>query len=447
VRRLALLSAFALTAACGGGAPEITRTPPDAPTRAEYTRALIEFGLTRSAVGKDWIAAGDRALVSPVPTAPPFREAGYLAPDVPAAVAYRFDVRRGRKVVIDVTFESITPSRVFVDLFQLAPAGSSDPPVLVAEADPGAMRLEYEARRDAPHVIRLQPEALRGGRYTIVYKTEASLAFPVPGMSLAAIHSTFGAPRDAGRRNHHGVDIFAAHGTPVVAAVDGVVSTRTSNLGGQVIWLRDRRGGRNVYYAHLSRWAVADGTEVRSGDVIGFVGNTGNARSTPPHLHFGVYERGPADPYPFLQPPDGPAPAVTASADLIERWGRTRRPGTALRDRASRGAVVVRTLDAGVALRVMGASGPYYRVSLPDGSGGYVAHADVAATAAAASRVRVGADVALFAAPAADAPVVRTTDRARDVDVLGMFGGYRLVRLDDTLAWLAAAADAGADAR
>jgi hypothetical protein len=55
--------------------------------------------------------------------------------------------------------------------------------------------------------------------------------------------------------------------------------------------------------------------------------------------------------------------------------------------------------------------------------------------------------VALFAAPAADAPVVRTTDRARDVDVLGMFGGYRLVRLDDTLAWLAAAADAGADAR
>lgn len=440
MRRIPFLSAFALTAACGA-APEITRTPPDAPTRAEYTRALAEFGLTRAAVGKDWIAAGERALAAPVTTAPPFREAGYLAPDAPAAVAYRFDVRRGRKIVIEVAFESTTPARVFIDLFQLAPDGSIDAPRLVAEADPGAMRLEYEARRDAPHVIRLQPEALRGGRYTIVYKTEASLAFPVPGLSLEAIHSTFGAPRDAGRRDHHGVDIFAAHGTPVVAAVDGIVTTRTSNLGGQVIWLRDRRTGRNVYYAHLSGWAVADGADVKIGDVIGFVGNTGNARTTPPHLHFGVYERGPADPYPFLQPPDRPAAALTASMELVERWGRTRRRGTAVRARASAAAPAVRTLEAGVVLRVVAASGSFYRVALPDASGGYVAHADVAPAATAASRVRVGADVALFAAPAADAPVMHTTDRARELDVLGAFGRYRLVRVDDRLAWMAAPAE------
>ena len=445
MRRILLLSAFALVPACGG-APDITRTPPEAPTRAEYTRALVEFGLTRAAVGKDWIAAGERALAAPVTAAPPFREAGYLAPDAPAAVAYRFDVRRGRKIVIEVAFESTDPARVFIDLFQLGPAGSTDAPMLVAEADPGATRLEYEARRDAPHVIRLQPEALRGGRYTIVYKTEASLAFPVPGMSLAAIHSTFGAPRDAGRRNHHGVDIFATHGTPVVAAVDGMVSTRTSNLGGQVIWLRDRRGGRSVYYAHLSGWAVADGAEVRSGDVIGFIGNTGNARSTPPHLHFGVYDRGPADPYPFLQPPDRPAAASTASAELIELWGRTWRPGTAVRERASAAAPAVRTLGAGVVLRVVAASGSFYRVALPDRSGGYVAHPDVT-TATALSRLRVGADVALFAEPAANAPVVQTTDRARDIDILGAFGGYRLVRVDDRFAWLAATANPPSEAR
>lgn len=293
MRRIPLLAAFALVAACGSP-PEITRTPPDAPTRAEYTKALVEFGLTRAALGKDWIAAGEQALAAPVVTAPPFREAGYLAPDEPAAVAYRFDVRRGRKIVIDVTFESVTPARLFIDLFQFAPDGSDQLPVRVAEADPGALRLEYEARRDAPHVIRLQPEILRGGRYTIVYRTEAALAFPVPGLSLPAIHSTFGAPRDAGRRSHHGVDIFAPRGTPVVAAADGVVSVRTSDLGGQVIWLRDRRGGRRLYYAHLNGWAVADGADVKIGDVIGFVGNTGNARTTPPHLHFGVYERGPA---------------------------------------------------------------------------------------------------------------------------------------------------------
>ena len=81
-----------------------------------------------------------------------------------------------------------------------------------------------------------------------------------------------------------------------------MVSTDTSERGGQVIWLRDRRVRRSLYYAHLNGWAVQDGTEVRAGDVIGFVGNTGNARTTPPHLHFGVYERGPADPSPFLEP-------------------------------------------------------------------------------------------------------------------------------------------------
>jgi hypothetical protein len=373
-----------------------------------------------------------------VPTAPPFREAGYLAPDEPGAVAYRFDVRRGRRIVIDVTFESVTPARVFIDLFQVAPDGSDQLPVRVAEADPGALRLEYEARRDAPHVIRLQPEILRGGRYTIVYRTEAALAFPVPGLSLEAIHSTFGAPRDAGRRSHHGVDIFAPRGTPVVAAADGVVSVRTSNLGGQVIWLRDRRGGRRLYYAHLNDWAVADGAEVKIGDVIGYIGNTGNARTTPPHLHFGVYERGPADPYPFLRPPDRPAPAVTASMDLIEGWGRTHRPATAVRDRAAGAAPATHTLEAGAVVRVVAASGAYYRVALPDGSGGYVAHADLAPATTGTMRVRVDADVPLLSSAAAGAPVMHTTERARDVDVLGAFGGYRLVRVDDRLAWLEA---------
>ena len=70
---------------CGGGR-EIVRNPPDAPTRAEYERSLKEFGLTRASLGRDWIAAAERALTSPVATSLPFRETGYLAPDSPNAV-------------------------------------------------------------------------------------------------------------------------------------------------------------------------------------------------------------------------------------------------------------------------------------------------------------------------------------------------------------------------
>lgn len=66
----------------------------------------------------------------------------------------------------------------------------------------------------------------------------------------------------------------------MLAAVDGVVSTDTSNLEGHVVWLRDARWRRSLYYAHLHAWAVADGAPVKAGDVIGFIGKTGNARTT-----------------------------------------------------------------------------------------------------------------------------------------------------------------------
>ncbi len=117
------------------------------------------------------------------------------------------------------------------------------------------------------------------------------LGMPVRGVSAGAVSSTFGAPREGGRRRHRGADIFAARGTPVVAAHSGVVVARaTLSLGGRTVATFGRRGVV-CYYAHLDRWApgLAVGDWVREGDVLGTVGNTGNARTTPPHLHFGTY--------------------------------------------------------------------------------------------------------------------------------------------------------------
>jgi hypothetical protein len=87
---------------------------------------------------------------------------------------------------------------------------------------------------------------------------------------------------------HHGQDIFAPLGAPVVAVTNGTVfSVGWNDIGGYRFWLRDREGNQ-FYYAHLSAFSpiAVDGRQVRAGDVIGFVGNTGDAQGTPYHLHF-----------------------------------------------------------------------------------------------------------------------------------------------------------------
>ena len=116
------------------------------------------------------------------------------------------------------------------------------------------------------------------------------LRVPVRSITKRRIADTFGAPRGGGRL-HEGLDIFAAAGTPVVSATGGIVSrVSTNTLGGLVIYTYGA-GGRTYYYAHLSRYGrFKEGDFIKPGDVLGYVGNTGNARGTPPHLHFGIYE-------------------------------------------------------------------------------------------------------------------------------------------------------------
>ena len=82
--------------------------------------------------------------------------------------------------------------------------------------------------------------------------------------------------------------------------------------GEKTVWLRDGERGLSYYYAHLDSQLVRAGEYVERGDTVGLVGNTGNARTTPPHLHFGIYANGARDPYPYLQGEDAPPtpPAV-----------------------------------------------------------------------------------------------------------------------------------------
>jgi murein DD-endopeptidase MepM/ murein hydrolase activator NlpD len=127
------------------------------------------------------------------------------------------------------------------------------------------------------------------------------LALPVENVPAGALRDSWHARRD-GNRRHEGVDIFAARGTPVRATTEGIVMRVGSNrLGGQVVWVLGP-GGQRHYYAHLDRFAdISIGQRIQPGTRLGYVGNTGNARTTPPHLHYGIYARsGPVNPFPLF---------------------------------------------------------------------------------------------------------------------------------------------------
>ena len=123
--------------------------------------------------------------------------------------------------------------------------------------------------------------------------TAGGYVFPVYGPS--SFTDTFGAPRgDVSGGWHHGDDIFAPLGAPVLAVAAGTVfSVGWNKIGGNRLWLRDGQGNL-FYYAHLSAFTplAVNGNKVNAGDVLGFVGNTGDAQGTPPHLHFEIHPVG-----------------------------------------------------------------------------------------------------------------------------------------------------------
>ncbi|WP_104484504.1 M23 family metallopeptidase [Acinetobacter indicus] len=148
-----------------------------------------------------------------------------------------------------------------------------------------------------------------GMRYPMLYlklqqqEFMAPLPVPVEGVQARQISDTWGAARSEGRR-HEGTDIFAKRGTPVRSTTAGIVSrVGTNNLGGKVVWVIGP-GLSHHYYAHLEDYAaeIQEGDWIEAGEIIGYVGNSGNAQNTPPHLHYGIYlsGQGAVNPYPYL---------------------------------------------------------------------------------------------------------------------------------------------------
>jgi len=147
----------------------------------------------------------------------------------------------------------------------------------------------------------------------VIARTNAAILVPVLGVQADALRDTYEQARSGGRA-HHALDIMAPRGTPVLAAVDGTIRKLFfSRGGGLTIYEFDAREERVYYYAHLDHYAdLSEGMPVRRGDVIGYVGTTGNASADAPHLHFAIevlpatkewWKGEPVNPYPILTTP------------------------------------------------------------------------------------------------------------------------------------------------
>lgn len=141
----------------------------------------------------------------------------------------------------------------------------------------------------------------------------AALTIPVPGVLPTDLRDTYTDSRSGGTRAHEALDIMAPRGTPVLAVASGRIARLfLSKPGGITIYQFDPEGQVAYYYAHLDGYAagLAEGQDVRQGQLLGYVGSTGNANPDAPHLHFGIFcldaeqrwwTGTPINPYPYLR--------------------------------------------------------------------------------------------------------------------------------------------------
>lgn len=337
----------------------------------KYKRSLAEARLDQTALGADWIKAGEVSLYDSLHIKLPYTETGYFSPEKPSAICLRYRALEGQNIYITLQPLSHPDAIFFIDVFEV----KSDSSLQLIQATDSLHSLAYEVENGGWHALRIQPELLRGGAFVLNISFQPSLSFPVGGKTSQAVGSFFGDPREGGKRPHKGIDIFAPKGTPVLAASEGVVGRVTYNrLGGKVVWLNSAKKRFTQYYAHLDSQAVQAGQRVQAGDTLGFVGNTGNARTTPPHLHFSIYKygEGAVDPYPFVHALLEEAPSADIDTSQVGIPARTKATQSNLRQSPTTSSPVLVTYPQHTLVNIDAKTDRWYRITLPNAQTGFL---------------------------------------------------------------------------
>lgn len=216
----------------------------------------------------------------------------------PFALGYSINLKHGDRIFVETSVSKNLNNKIFIDIGTDLSAESNLRSEVIKE---GVFSKLIE--KDGDYKVIIQPEIEYQGNFTLKIYSQPSYIFPVVGKANKDAQSFWGASRDGGNRSHEGVDIFASRGTPAIAATDGsIIRTGDHGLGGKQVWLRDNISGNALYYAHLDSVMTESGKQVKLGDTLGLVGNTGNAKGGATHLHFGIYSTGGAvDAYPFIR--------------------------------------------------------------------------------------------------------------------------------------------------
>ena len=186
------------------------------------------------------------------------------------------------------------------ELFDIAAAESDEADEVLEQAE---AELAEQRRREEEERRRLEELRAALGAPPLGVPMWVTPGFICPIDGPTWFLDTWGAPRSGGTRTHKGTDMFSPRGTPLVAVGDGVVRKSYGTLGGYIVWLYADHGV-DYFYAHLDRYpdGLADGQRVTRGQVIGYVGDTGNPPPGAYHLHFGIYPGGitAVNPYPTV---------------------------------------------------------------------------------------------------------------------------------------------------
>jgi len=193
----------------------------------------------------------------------------------------------------------------------IEPTAAPAPALAPAQAAPIDPPRVASAGKAGDSLAGMRPADTSGTGGLVASGSGTSLLIPVAGVKSSQIQDTFNQPRGS-ERMHEALDIIAPIGTPVYAVADGKIAKLfNSKPGGLTIYQFDPSEKYSYYYAHLDHYATAlkEGQQVKRGDLIGYVGTTGNADPAAPHLHFAMFELGPEknwwqgkpiNPYPLL---------------------------------------------------------------------------------------------------------------------------------------------------
>ena len=422
MKKLLFLLPVVLLSSCNGF-KSIKSVFKDVSPYQRYIESLKKAELMNATMAREWIAAGEQAFEDSVVVHTPFSESGFFQASNPQARSYSFSAKDGQVLTVKTSVRSQENAKVFLDLFVLDDGKWEHQ----AYGD-STFSLTYEFSNNEECLLRLQPELLANVWYAIDISLTPVLINPVFGASNKSIGSFYGASRDNGRRSHEGVDIFAPKGTPVVAPTDGYISrVGTNNLGGKVVWMKDLKRGHSYYFAHLDSQMVKPGMRVNQGHVLGLVGNTGNARTTPPHLHFGIYQSGSKDPLHYIQQIEAQMASIPVDTGFQQKQHKIRTKKASLFAGPSASLPVKVPLVKDTYVTVLGQSRDWYRIALPDETEGYIEKKYVLPLAAGTTQKLDTASVLLSNVHPAAAPVELLAANT-DVEVLARFNDFTFVR-------------------